>query len=449
MRVSKALSALLVANVGGTSAGVSNNRNLQMALTRNIETIHSSCDLDAMMCSNDFTFTSSFPIVRPDVIGLRIGSPPDIVPMLDEMINFTIEQVGTTGKNDDFIAMDKMFDEIFNSFFKDSSELAGVIAAHGKELMEREQDPPRRRLACRMAHMNAQPVLARNDMAVTPLKVVPRLNYGEKVDSCLWKRFLTGRIISPMCSAALQGAKSSFLDMEELMQKSFSQAQDADYDDAYYRMEEIGFALSLLGTILFIVSLLFLVKLFFKKNKAHLRTPQMRRLKRSILREVYANPELKAMVQSKIDQDMGDEPPISRKEREFGDETKPTGTCCRCVDTFFLSLPMVALCLLLCFTSVTNPGLVLFVGGPVIFLLVIYHMCRLCWVSGEDEIEHETGACQSCGVDTSSLCGSCESCVNCCVCESSNRDSPTYLESNERAKEKFDGEVYVAVPAVV
>lgn len=415
-----------------------------------------------MMCNDDFTFiTNSFPIAKPDKIILTMGSPSDIAPMLDEMINFTVEQVGTSARND-FAAMDKMFDEVFNSFFQDSSALADVVAAHGKELMEREEDPPRRRLACRMANMNAQPIPARSNMAVSPLKAVPRLNYGGKVDECLWERVQTDRIISPMCTAALKAAHTSFLALEESTQMSFSQAQASDYDDAYYRMEEIGFALSLLGTVLFTLSLLFLLNLVNKKNEDH-RTPEMRRLKRSILQEVYANPELKAMVQSKIDQEMGDEPPIPCEHRESGDETESTESCCRCVDTCIMSLPLFALCVLLCYTSVTNPDLVMLIGGPVILLLAIYHACRLCLVPEEEEEEdqeHEVGICQNCGVETSSLCGSCGSCVNCCACESSQEVSPAVaqgypgvvaMEKRKQEMENSDGdeEVYVAVPAVI
>jgi len=171
-------------------------------------------------------------------------------------------------------------------------------------------------------------------------------------------------------------------------------------------------------------------------------SPEKRRLKRAVIRAVYENEEIKAKVQEVVDMDLGDEVPLVHHCRD--DAAVPSRSegnkCVRCLDRFFLSLPLASLAVLLIYTSVTNPNAVLAVGGPAIIIMTCYAVLKsffrcmfaCCCTETEDSVTdfelqgreplieesggNDTGVCHNCDIESMSNCGSCGCCVNCCNC---------------------------------
>lgn len=157
------------------------------------------------------------------------------------------------------------------------------------------------------------------------------------------------------------------------------------------------------GVFLMALIILLLLRFFIVKKYS-------RRISRrnAVLRAVYENPDIKALVQEQLDEDIGDD--LHRLSR-------PGGKCfvVKVCDRFCFSLPPLALAVLLFFTSINSPGVVLSVGGPAIFLMSCYILCRkacACLYStgtSQSSFEHEA---------SQPLIGDC-ACCDCTCCEGS------------------------------
>lgn len=199
----------------------------------------------------------------------------------------------------------------------------------------------------------------------------PSLAYGCHVDHCLWNE-LEEKNLSPVCSAALETARATFYAMNEVEESHISRAtvqlssQKATvYPVTLEEPEYFSGTIPLCIIIAFIVASI-IISINQRRNSSSATGMLSRR--NAVLRTVYENPDIKALVQEKLDEDIGDENYLSGpEERCF---------FARVCDRFCLSLPLFALAALLFFTSINSPGVVLSVGGPAIFLMMCYVLCR-------------------------------------------------------------------------
>lgn len=243
------------------------------------------------------------------------------------------------------------------------AESANVLAQ--KILSSDDVAPSRRRLARRLTAVS--PVIV---LLVKEKKMNPSLAYGCHIDHCLWNE-LEEKNLSPICSAALETARATFYAMNEVEESHISRAtvqlsseNPLTFDPA--TSEELE---SKLLKGFFFVTLVFLLilRVCFGLKYISRATGTLSR-RNAVLRTVYENPDIKALVQEKLDEDIGDENYLSSSEERC--------FFARVCDRFCLSLPLFALAALLFFTSINSPGVVLSVGGPAIFLMMCYVLCR-------------------------------------------------------------------------
>lgn len=458
--------AMLASSVQATPPSVN-------AFMKSVDSVHWSCETDVLrFCTphDDFISVVVSPILSSPMLSssavvggdrnmLRIsGSTNDpFSDMLDDMITSTLTLMSPE-RSSGFDDVENFFDQAVFSLFsglaspsvtrvsftddgreseespdEDDSAKETVASETGDSAIERVEKmadsanllagkilssddvaPSRRRLARRLTAVSPEIVLL-----VKEKKMNPSLAYGCHVDYCLWKQ-LEAKSLSPVCSAALETARASFHAMDEVggnnVSRATQQLSSQNVDELDY-LRDLSFAML---HVIFIVTLFFFIFLRCcvkgKLTLGHVR-------KRSaIIRVVSENPDIRALVEEKLGEDISD----------LSDLYVPrSGERCffaKVCDRFCLSLPLFALAVLLFFTSITSPGVVLSVGGPAIFIMCVYLLSRklysMCFYLDNSQSDFELEARQP-------LMDDC-TCCDCTCCDGSGM---TILDANGKTCE--------------
>lgn len=372
------------------------HREKRNRMMRSISNIQRTCDIDAFICQNELDFIIPQDEIFVSSSAMNLMPPPPAVVMghqpmkeqktsrrsivqhvddpigeiLNDMINFSMEM--TTPRNavvpsfvmeqhqpemtmitSEFDAMDKIMDDMLSSFFEATSVrnsnptiFIERINNHGRRLLQEENDPSRERIARRLSSMQYPPT--HHAMMSSPASVTL---FDRKVDQCLFRRWKDRTLLSNDCAKALQDFNPNPTQQEE-----------------YYLSEPSSFVVVLTTLFIFSITTLLLFKILLKSSSSS--ALSRHNLKRSILHAVYTNPNIKQQVEEQLGEDIG----VRSMRRPNHRFSTPLGRFCA-------SLPLMALTILLCYLSVTDPTIVILVGAPVVFALG----CFTCCFSDTDE----------------------------------------------------------------
>jgi len=453
--------------INGTSGCIHKDKRNQML--RNVVNVQQSCDMDAFLCQNELDFMFPQDLFATPIVVMEDNNVPTVFgggeekgydpvgEILNEMINFSIDmtpvmmfsyssmpetppdlvgfqqqpeaQTSSSALSDDDV-MDKIMEDMLSSFFESiatppsAAEMSSAdiflerINNHGRRLLQEEanheKNPVRERLARRLTSVQYPHHPSGMSSRMESTSSMPI--FDTRVDQCLFKRVRDRTLLTNDCGKALQG---------------YQQSNMAPSPPEEYSLDLGSFVVVLTTLFIFTTTTLLLLKILLGSSTSSagpfISSP--RNLKRSILNAVYANPSIKQQVEEHLGEEIGSRP--RSITRHF---SSPMGRFCA-------SLPLLALTIMLCYLSITDPIFVILVGAPVVFALGCYSCC-----AGEPEDEEESTSdveedCEKCHVTTTSLCGHCTGCVNCCECVT----APLVVR---QISHKGDA-VFVAVPAVI
>lgn len=350
-------------------------------MMRSVSNVQQSCDIDAFICQNELDFIIPQEIVSTPFVmkqqqqpvarlttktsNEEVYSNDPIGEILNDMINFSmglpitmisssgflpVEQPQTTASTSlsELEVMDKIMDDMLSSFFdaassKDRNPTIFIerINNHGRRLLQEETNPVREHIARRLTSIQHPP--RHLSPPIGPSMVL----FDSKVDQCLFKRLRDHTLLSNNCGKELQDFHRS-----NLISPSSS-------SEEYYLLDPASFVVVLTTLFIFTTTTLLLFKILLNSSAS-----SPRRLKRSILHAVYSNHAIK----QQVEQHLGEEIGTGLRYHHHRRFSTPIGRCCA-------ALPLMALTILLCYLSVTDPTVVILVGAPVVFALGCFTCC--------------------------------------------------------------------------
>uniref|UniRef100_A0A6T9YB54 Uncharacterized protein n=1 Tax=Asterionellopsis glacialis TaxID=33640 RepID=A0A6T9YB54_9STRA len=167
----------------------------------------------------------------------------------------------------------------------DPIQFTKQLAGHGHQILEKEENEDKRRLARRLTEV--EPDMFRQSYGHLP--------FGCHKNRCLINALEHGKT-SPKCAATLRQSQQAM--QEQMVTRKIKSQQVKDEQETFVAMVYI-YGLLVIGTMILVVRRLHLTH-----------STEKRRLKVRILQLVYNRPELKSQIEKELGENLGSVPPF-------------------------------------------------------------------------------------------------------------------------------------------
>jgi len=324
-------------------------------------------------------------------------SPPEDVAekAFEVLVNSLLDHANSASASTDFISESEDSTDVIDPTLL-SKKMVQIGKGIIEEKVEEESDEGnlRRRLARKLMEVTPSrgmpPLMNMNVIRIRSINLdekvadnLPSLDFGPKIDKCLWDAYDQRRVSEP-CGRALQNKLSDLLTSDRGRQNiiidtsKFHEKPVQQKKQPCPHHQRKMFLRRLISNFLVSAILSFMIVTAIMYNRSN----EISKI-RQIVQAIDKDPELKTAVESAIDFELDDVvAPVC---------SKSDNSCVSFCDSCVSLLPLVGLILLLLFTAIISPRFVILIGAPILGLTTSYTVLRkLCFLdTATDEDEYE------------------------------------------------------------